>query len=562
MAFADKREAAFWLDQSGNNNDWTNNNMQESDISLDSPLNNFATLNPIDPHSGNASTLSEGNLKASSEGSNSWSRSSFHIESKAYYCEILSLSSSGQHAVQGNYDSNFSWTDTGEIVINGSNVGTYASHTSGDILGLAIDRDANTVKFYKNNTLVYTGTSLSSGAIKVGSFFSPSSGSAIWNFGQDSSFAGNKVAQGNQDANGKGDFYYEPPAGYLALCADNLPDPVIKDGSEYFNTVLYTGTNAAQSITGVGFQPDWTWLKSRSNAQNHRVFDVIRGTGEYLETDTTDAEGSSSTTLTSFDSDGFSLGGSSLVNTNTYTYVAWNWKADNTSGTTNTDGTITSTVSANPTAGFSVVGYTGNGSNGTVGHGLGVTPNFIVVKNRSNTADWPVYFGGITSATEVLRLNSTTAKLTGRSEWNSTLPTSTLFSVGNDSAVNTNNDNYIAYCFAEVEGYSKFGSYTGNGSTDGPFVYTGFRPAFVLIKAYSQSDNWNILDTKRDTYNVMDTRLLPNNSTSELTASTNNVDFISNGFKLRTSDIGWNGNAVSYIYMAFAENPFKYSNAR
>jgi hypothetical protein len=559
IAFADKREAAFWLDQSGNNNDWTNNNMQESDISLDNPTNNFSVLNPIDPHGGNASTLSEGNLKASSEGSNSWSRSTYWIESGAYYCEFLSQSSSGQLAIQGNYGNTyFSWTDNGQMVINGVSVGTYSSFTYGDIIGLAIDRDANTVKFYKNNTLAYTGTSLSSGDIKVGQFFAPSTGSIIANFGQDSSFAGNKTAQGNQDENGLGDFYYEPPAGYLALCSQNLPDPAITDGSEYFNTVLYTGAGAGTDITGVGFQPDILWIKSRDIVKEAGIVDAVRGGGVGLYTGATNAEESGKSIT--FNSDGADLGASwSNVNTSGASYVAWNWKA-NGSGSSNTDGSITSTVSANTTAGVSVVGYTGNGTAGaTVGHGLSSAPEMVIVKERSNVNGWYVYHEDL-GASNCVYLDSTSASVSVPI-WNSTAPSSSVVTFSGGAEVNRSSGTYIAYCFHSVEGYSKFGSYTGNGSTDGPFVYTGFRPAWVMVKATGTASNWFIWDVQRNTYNAATTPLFPNSNSAE-EATLYPIDVLSNGFKLRASSGYGTNESAAYIYMAFAENPFKYSNAR
>lgn len=332
-------------------------------------------------------------------------------------------------------------------------------------------------------------------------------------------------------------------------------------GNQYFDATLYTGNVTDRTITNAaGFPAEFVWIKDRSAARQNSLSDIVRGVNKEMFSDSTDADTSPATqVVTAFGPNGFSIGPNGVVNASGENFVAWQWRA-NGAGVTNTAGSITSTVSANQTSGFSIVTYTGNGSSGTVGHGLGVAPSMIIVKNRSTTADWPVYFSGITSATEVMRLNSTTAKLTGRSEWNSTLPTSTVFSVGNDSAVNTNGNNYVAYCFAEINGYSKFGSYTGNGSTDGPFIYTGFRPRFIITKLSSGAGNWRVRDTARDPYNVSQNILYPNLSDAEVVD--NQVDILSNGFKLRNALAQENPSGGTIIYMAFAEMPTKYANAR
>jgi len=281
---------------------------------------------------------------------------------------------------------------------------------------------------------------------------------------------------------------------------------------------------------------------------------------------TTEAEATFTTMLTSFDSDGFTLGDNVGINGSGYTNLAWNWLAGN--GTsTNTDGTITSTVSANQKAGFSIVSYTGTGTNGaTIGHGLSSAPDLLMVKDRSQAVDWHVYHSANTSApeTEYLILNQTLATIDAIAPWNDTAPTSSVFTVGTGVAVNTNGNNYIAYCFHSVEGYSKFGSYTGNGSTDGPFVYTGFRPAFVLWKNTGGIENWLILDTVRDDHNVADHLLYPNLSNAEVFINDGQgIDILSNGFKPKVAGGGWiNASGNTFIYMAFTEMPFKYANAR
>ena len=335
--------------------------------------------------------------------------------------------------------------------------------------------------------------------------------------------------------------------------------------TDYFNTITWSGVDGSdRALTGVGFQPDWVWSKARTDAYSHVLWDVVRGAGanKELYSDLTQSEGGTGSTasngfISSFDSDGFSTDNGS-ANTNLYfnasgkTYVAWNWKAGGT-GVSNTDGSITSTVSANTTSGFSIVSYTGNGSSGaTIGHGLGSKPRFIVAKMRDSANNWLVQHGSL-GATKRLLLDTTLAEST-QPFWGNTEPTSDVFSVGSVDLVNQSGNTYIAYCFAEKKGYSKFGSYTGNGNSDGTFVYTGFRPAFLIIKRTNASNNWHMYDNKRDTYNVADAVLYPNLSNAEGTDTT--VDFLSNGFKLRTAINFANGSGDSYIYMCFAENPF------
>jgi hypothetical protein len=325
--------------------------------------------------------------------------------------------------------------------------------------------------------------------------------------------------------------------------------------TDYFNTVLYVGNNSTNVITGVGFQPDFVWLKDRVNANSHNVYDVVRGTTKALLPNLTNAEITRTTGLTSFDSDGFTLGSYGGHNESSGN-VAWNWLADNTSGSSNTDGSITSTVSANTTSGFSIVSYTGNGTLSTVGHGLSSSPSFFVIKDRDNgTYDWFAYHKSL-GATKYLRLSGTDASTTSSVLWNDTEPTSSVFTIGGSFlGGNTNGNNYIAYCFAEVKGFSKIGSYVGNGNADGTFVYTGFKPAFVLLKNYGAAgDSWQLHDNKRLGYNVDNNILFPNTSGTESTADV--IDILSNGFKLRTTASGWNSSGGSYIYMCFAENPF------
>jgi hypothetical protein len=318
--------------------------------------------------------------------------------------------------------------------------------------------------------------------------------------------------------------------------------------SDYFNTVLYTGNGSSQSITGVGFQPDWVWVKRRDSGSSHLTFDAIRGVYEYLIPDQTSVETTRTDSLTSFDSDGFSTGSISNLNASGSTYVGWNWLASNTTSS-NTDGDIASTVSANTTSGFSIVTFTGNGTaSGTVGHGLGVAPKIVLYKKLNGTSDWFFWTTQIDGSNDDLRLNTTDTKsdLSGTS---GSITASTFSNYGWGVS-----DNMIAYCFAEKKGFSKFGSYTGNGSADGTFVYTGFRPAFVMVKETTDSGtNWRMLDNKRDPFNLVDNRLFPDLSNSESVGD--GYDFLSNGFKLRTTNGDCNGSGNNYIYMCFAENP-------
>ena len=329
--------------------------------------------------------------------------------------------------------------------------------------------------------------------------------------------------------------------------------------SDYFNTAPYSGdSNTTQAITGVGFQPDWVWIKSRSSAANHNLWDIIRGTSKYLKSNSTDAEITDATLFNSFNSDGFTVGNGGIVNDSGQTYVGWCWKGAN--GTaSNTDGSITSTVSANTTSGFSVVSYTGTGSNATVGHGLGTTPAWVLVKERGASGESWNNFHQSLGAGITIMLNLTNAQQSSSTMWNNTAPTSSVFSVGADAGSNGSSKTYIAYCFAEKKGYSKFGSYTGNGNSNGTFVYTGFKPAWVMCKISSNGDSWVVYDNKRDTFNVTEQILRPNTSGTEGTESGAKMDLLSNGFKLRGSGGGLgqtNTSGETYIYMAFAENPF------
>ena len=360
---------------------------------------------------------------------------------------------------------------------------------------------------------------------------------------------------------------------YLPLSTANLPDPVIDPAQgaspeDYFNTVLYTGNGVAigsggQGITGVGFEPDWVWIKERSSTSGHSLFDQVRGATNYLGSHSTAAEATSTEQLASFDTDGFTVGSSGGVNQSGQTYVAWNWKA-NGSGVSNTDGSITSTVSANTTSGFSIVSWASDGTDGkSVGHGLTKKPDMIIVKNRSQALDWHVWHSGLGSTgEEFIYLNKTDNYYDYNYAYLAS-NTSTFSPQGNTKVRGSSGDNMIAYCFHSVEGFSKFGSYVGNGSTDGPFVYTGFRPAFVMVKRTDGANEWAMYDSERIGYNEKNYKLRANTSESEYSTTTYyEMDILSNGFKIRTTDTATNASGGTYIYMAFAEMPTKFSLAR
>jgi hypothetical protein len=324
---------------------------------------------------------------------------------------------------------------------------------------------------------------------------------------------------------------------------------------DYFNTLLYTGNGSTQSITGVGFQPDWVWIKNRTSAEASGVFDAVRGVTKMLSTQNTDAETTDANSLTAFGGDGFSVGSSLRLNQSTNNIVSWNWLA-NGAGVSNTAGSITSTVSANTTSGFSIVSYTGTGANATVGHGLGVAPDMIITKVRANSGNnWAVFHKSL-GAGNIIWLNLTNAVSADTSFWNNTTPTSSVFSIGTQGDTNRSANTIIAYCFAEKKGFSKFGSYTGNGNADGPFVYTGFKPAFVLVDNKNQADDWYMFDNKRSSFNQVQANLKPNANAAEASSTSYAFDFLSNGFKLRSSTGAVNNNTDTLIYMAFAENPF------
>ena len=327
----------------------------------------------------------------------------------------------------------------------------------------------------------------------------------------------------------------------------------ISKPSLHFNTKLYTGNASTQAITGVGFQPDWTWIKNRSTTNSHVLTDAVRGVDKTLITNSNGAENAGSTNIGSFDSDGFTLGSNGGTNGSGNSVVSWNWKAGTGQGSSNTDGSINTTyTSVNTTAGFSISSYTGTGSAGTIGHGLGSTPKMIIVKKRSGAANWYTYHQSLGN-NKRLSLNETDASATDNNAWNQTTPTSSVFSVGASGTTNASGATTIAYCFAEKKGYSKIGSYIGNGNANGAFVYTGFKPAWVMIKYINAGEGWIIHDNRRNGFNPDNDFLYANTNGAEV--SSTHLDILSNGFKTRSTNGVVNGNGNTYIYLAFAEEP-------
>jgi len=577
--------ATISQDQSGNGNDFTANNisltsgttydsMTDVPTLTDENTANYCTWNNLDKPA--ASSTTNGNLTATtSTAASEVICGTFGVSSGKWYWEVTpsAITSGGCmigiRAINQTTAAIVSTTDgygyytTGRTYSSSPSVTYGDTFTTNDIIGVAFDADNGKIWWAKNGVWQASGDP-AAGTNEAYSGISGTYKPAVSNGGATSACTVNTTF-------GQQPFAYTPPTGFLPLNTYNLPDATIEDGSEHFNTVLYTGDGTtSRSITGVGFQPDFVWGKERNGVAHHTLVDAVRGlvTGGRLSSNrTNDEDNLSNATLDSFDSDGFTTGSSTnIFNTSGRTFVTWNWKA-NGSGVSSTTGTIPATVSANTTSGFSVVTYTGTGSNGTVQHGLGTAPDMVIVKGRSisygaNVGDWIVWHNAL-SATERLYLNYTSAKATGQTTtWNSTLPNSTVVSLGNNLHVNYDSSStYVMYCFASTEGFSKFGSYTGNGSTDGPFIYTGFRPAYVMVKRTNSADNWWIQDNARDPYNVAKHYLSANTTNAEF-SNLDVYDFTANGFKIRTTTTAVNASGSTYIYAAFAENPFKNALAR
>lgn len=564
--------AAIGKDYSGNGNNWTPNNISVTagvtyDSMLDVPTmwadggngrGNYATLNPLVTTNAAPTTFSEANLRVDfGSSSTGWAHGSIGVSTGKWYAEFTLTSVSSTNAGVGlksdsslNYAgfsaNSYAYENSGNKRTNDTASAYGASFTSGNVIGVAYDADAGTLTFYKNN-------------VSQGQAFSGITGTNYFVV-SDNSTSPTCVWQANF---GQRPFAYTPPTGFKALNTQNLPASTIVKGNLNFDATLYTGNGATQTIVNAGgFAPNFVWLKARSAATNNRLYDSVRGANLILSSNTTDQEGTPGGTggLTSFNSNGFTLGNAVSDNGNAVTFVGWQWKAGG-AAVTNTAGSITSQVSANVSAGISVVTYTGNGVAGaTVGHGLGVAPKMVIVKQRNvvSVTGWNVYHASVGN-TAGMYLNLTTAATTGAGFWNNTSPTSSVFSLGTGVDGNANGSTYVAYCFTEVAGFSKFGGYTGNGSTDGQFLYCGFKPAFVMVKGTNTASNWQIFDDMRAGYNVDNKTLYANLANAE--ATDNAIDLLSNGFKMRSATVG-NSSAITYIFAAFAENPFKNALAR
>jgi hypothetical protein len=606
---------AIGTDSSGEGNNYTLNNLANSDVMLDTPTNNYPTINSLTPYNTTISNLSQGNLhvKAVTYDSGYYGNhiATFKVpESGKWYIETRMAVQSGTGntswigvmpqtaaiipkdgtgATDGEYLTNSAFTgmtadliatvDTIRLFNSGSAQATVTGATATSyIIALALDVDNNKVyggydsgsgitwlasgdPAAGSNGQSHTFTSETIIQLQVG----PNSGSnsnskQTLNFGQNGTFCGNETAGGNSDSAGEGNFFYAPPSGFKALCSKNLPTPTIKLSTEHFNTKLYTGNGATAQEISLDFNPDLVWVKSRSDSEHHSLVDRVRG----------DVAVNSNQNIAEYAVAAFDFNTNNTVdvpvyandysmNTNSDNYVMWHWKA-NGSGSANTDGTInTTSTSVNTTAGFSIGTYTGEGGLKTVGHGLGVVPAMIMVKCRSDAIDWCVYFG---DSTDSLTLNDAAARDDNDNRWNDTAPTSSVFTVYSSNEVNDSGKTYVYYAFAEIEGFSKFGQYTGNANTNGSMVNLGFRPAFVMIKRLDANGmGWGIFDNKRSPSNEVDELLYANSSDAE--ADSDTLNFLSNGFKVITSGSDFiNGSGGTMFYMAFAESPFKYANAR
>jgi hypothetical protein len=587
IAFADTREALLWADKSGKGNDWTANNIDASDEMLDSPTNNFATWNPLTSN-GTVSNL-EGNLQRTGSSQHSSVIGSIGHTTGKWYFEVMrethmdwdaGITSNSHCADTTEHDNTGAWgfyAYTPKHRENGGAGTSYGSalSTNGDILMIAYDLDAGKIWYGKNGTWFNssnpsTATSPASTSLVSGDTYTPfvhtgndGSVSTIVNFGQDSSFAGNVTAGTETDDNGYGSFKYDVPDGFLALCTNNLTAPAVKP-QENFGVVTYAGDGNSE-VLDIGFQTDLIWNRRRNDATNFYLQDVVRGFGasKSLSCNTTSVEaydGNPASQSVTVGSTTTTVDGSDFIYTG-YNYVSWNWKAGG-AGVSNTNGSIASTVSANVESGFSVVSFLGTGVNATVGHGLSSIPQMVFIKSRDSTYNWRSYNETVGN-TAAIHLNLSDGPDTDSAYFQNTTPTNQVFSIGTNLHVNKSSDNFIAYCFHSVEGYSKVGSYTGNGSADGTFVYCGFQPKYVLWKRSNTTGSWGVSDSARSPYNDVDDVLYPDTSGSEYSdTSWSDIDFVSNGIKIRTNDSFLNASGSTYIFIAFAEHPFKYTTAR
>jgi len=566
--------AAIGKDYSGNGNNWTPNNISVTagvtyDSMIDSPTvsaasSNYPVINPLSGSTQSVWAVSNANLTYALGSTTTWASARGNIIIPAngkWYWEVTPANT--QNCLMGicidsvsfqtapSQSGVIGYNNDGTKSIGGTTTAYATAWAANDIIGFAYDATAGDLVVYKNNTSLGT---LVSGATGNNNYF------PCW-------FGGNNNAQGSVNF-GQRPFSYTPPTGYVALNTYNLPAPTIPNGATVMAATTYTGTGATQSIANssnnaaaTSFKPDLVWIKGRNVVSNNVLIDSVRG-AVLSVSDLTDAEVSATPYFSSINSNGFTVTGTSAAtNQSAETLIGWQWQAGQGTSVLNGEGSIFSTVSVNRTAGFSIVTYTGNNTSGsTVGHGLGATPSFVIIKSRSSATRWLVKAPSITG-TNVLALNETTAAASGLNGYIGTLNSSAvqISGVNTNSDINASGTTYVAYCWSEVAGYSKFGSYTGNGSADGTFIHLGFRPRFILTKRTDAISQWFIIDSSRNTYNVAD-RLLYPNLTNVDTASTS-LDILSNGFKLRGT-IDPNVSGGTYIYAAFAENPFNISRAR
>ena len=580
--------AALGTDFSGNSNTWTVNNISVTagstyDSMTDVPTltsataANYCVMNPLDHTNNSYASLTNGNLSVAGNTSSDSGAfaGSMSITSGKWYFEMTRVGT-GNYGYAGVCVPSISSKANAEAAAgtlsgyrsDGNFYGINTSgipsswNTAGDVIGVAVDADNGAIYFAKNNTWQNSGVP-TSGASRTGAITTFTAGSYTI-----APLGGGYQSGNGVDVNfGQRSFTYTAPTGYVALNTYNLPTSTITNGAAYMAATTYTGNGGtlavSNAVNGVSFQPDLVWIKMRSGAAGNELFDSIRGANIVLYSNATNAEANVGT-MSTFGSGGFTAVYQATdvsTNNNGSTFVGWQWKAGTTSAS-NTNGSITSTVSAGATQGFSVATYTGNGSAGaTFGHGLGVAPSFVIVKERGNANGWLCYHIS-TGNTGYLELDATLAFQTLSTVWNNTTPSSSVVTLGTVSNVNRSGGTFVAYCFSAVAGYSAFGSYTGNGSTDGPFVYTGFRPRWLMVKRTNTAEGWEMFDSSRDTYNPEINLLEANQSTAENSSSTSAIDFLSNGFKMRNTRNATNGTSDTYIYACFAENPFKNALAR
>ena len=566
----------WWQDQSGQDNDYQPYNINVNNVMLDSPTNNFPTFNFLMGNGASGITLSQGALKAAQASLTSDTAKSYStigLISGKWYVEVacsaanvysgngvvnVSQSSEGfDFSSSTNNVSVFSWGD--RVYKNGSQTqsGVANAASSTNILGIALDLDNGTVQLYSNGSTTGSAETLTrnTGDVFVFCNAAESGGYAStsayeWNFGQNGTHCETKVAGGNTDGNGIGNYMYSVPSGFLAPCSANLATPAVKKSTANFNIATYTGNSGTQAITGLGMQPDLVWIKDRTSATNHGLHDTVRSLA-WLGSNSNSAESSGSSYVSAVGTDGFTVNANSAGNYSGNSYVGWCWKAGG-SSSTNNDGAEASTVSVNTTAGFSIIKGEGTGSATTYGHGLGVVPKVYIVKLISDTGDWYLQTSALDGGWDYFQLNGTAAP----ASMSATAPTSSVI-----YSNATDGEDFIIYAWAEVEGFSRFGNYIGNGNTDGVFVNCGFRPAYVLFKNHGSSAWWWVHDTGRDPLNLNTLILFPNATTADYTSGSNGVDFLSNGIKLR-ADNDLNGSGQNVFFMAFAEFPFKYANSR